>query len=70
MRGVPLIVVGRGRKPRESTRKGDGLNMDCVSYLNKCDGLNMDCVSYLKDYIRVRGHLRIGDTTNNERLEE
>ena len=43
--------------------------MDRVSYLKKCDGLNMDCVSYLKDRIRVRGHLRIGDTTNNARLE-
>jgi len=30
----------------------------------------MDCVSYLKDRIRVRGHLRIGDMTNNARLEE
>ena len=69
MRGVPLILVERGRKPRESTRKGDGLNIDCVSYLKKCDGLNMDCMSYLKDRIRVRGHLRIGDKTNNARLE-
>ena len=43
--------------------------MDYVSYLKKCDGLNMDCVSYLKDRIRVRGHLRIGDTTNDARLE-
>ena len=51
-------------------KKCDGLNMDCVSYLKKCDGLNMDCVSYLKDCIRVRGHLRIDDTTNNARLEE
>ena len=45
------------------------LNMDCVSYLKKCDGLNMDCVSYLKDCIRVRGHLRNGDMTNNARRE-
>ena len=29
----------------------------------------MDCVSYLKDRIRVRGHLRNGDMTNNARLE-
>ena len=50
-------------------KKYDGLNMDCVSYLKKCDGLNMDCVSYLKDRIRVRGHLRNGDMTNNARLE-
>jgi len=44
--------------------------MDCVSYLKKYDGLNMDCVSYLNDCIRVRGHFRIGDTTNDARLEE
>ena len=69
MRGVPLIVVERGRKPRESTWKYDGLNMDCVSYLKKCDGLNMDCLSYLKDRIRVRGHLGIGDMTNKAGLE-
>ena len=50
-------------------KKHDELNMDCVSYLKKCDGLNMDCVSYLKDRIRVRSHLRIGDTTNSARLE-
>ena len=62
-------MVERGRKPRESTWECDGLNMDCVSYLKKCDGLNMDCVSYLKDRIRVRGHLRIGDLTNNARLK-
>ena len=47
----------------------DGLNMDRVSYLKKCDGSNMERVSYLKDRIRVRSHLRIGDTTNNARLE-
>jgi len=29
----------------------------------------MDCVSYLKDRIRVCGHLKIGDATNNARLE-
>ena len=69
MRGVPLIVVERGRKPRESTWKCDELNMDYVSYLKKCDGLNMDCLSYLKDRIRVRGRLRNGDMTNNARLE-
>ena len=69
VRGVPLIVVERGRKPRESTWKCDGLNMDRVSYLKKCDRLNRDCVSYLKDRIRVCGHLKIGDTVNNARLE-
>ena len=47
----------------------DGLNMNCVSYLKKWDGLNMDCVSYLKDRIRVCGHLRNDDTTNDARLE-
>jgi len=31
--------------------------------------MNVDCLSYLKDCIRVRGHLRIGDTANNARLE-